>query len=401
MDKQTRKMMNRGIFTALLALLLSACSITPGMRMDTRDLPESGVDTEAARQQFQNQIRFEPVTAALIARQLSTGVTQPRQPELTSSDADYQYRISPQDVLQITVWDHPELTTPAGEFRASSEQGLLVRKDGTIFYPYVGVVEVAGMTVEEIRRMISKKLKSVIEKPQVDVRVAAFRGREVYVTGEVTKPGSVPLTDAPLHILDALYKAGGVQPSPGGNAQQFGLQKEADLQHVTLTRNGKTYPVDVLAILRGGQIDRNYLLRDGDILHVPDNMWNKVFVMGEVKAPSSLLIHEGSMTLAEALGDTKGVDMTSADPGRIYVIRGGRVTADDGKQGWRFRPDDKPQVFALDARSPDALILADQFRLQPRDIVFVSTAPIVEWGRVLGQLRETIQAVAITRALTR
>ena len=374
-----------------MLLVLSGCT---GMAMDEDRLHLADATNPALEAEYENRLTIVPLNASTIlqlARKEAAARPQAGLP--APADEAYVYRVGPQDVLQVTVWDHPELTTPAGQFRTAAETGNLVRQDGTIFYPYIGVVHVAGKTLEEIRQILAKKLSRYIEKPQVDVRVAAYRSQKVYVTGEVMKPGVLPVTDAPLHVLDAIQAAGGVRTTGQSAA-------EADLEHVKLTRDGRVYTINVLAMLLGGDLSSNVLLKDGDVLHVPDNFANKVFVMGEVKAPAALLIHNGRMTLAEALSEAGGVNMDTSNPGRIYVIRGGELAernADARALATSFRP----TIYQLDASSPDALILADQFRLKPHDVVFVSAAPIVRWGRVLNQLQGTIQSIAVVRALTK
>jgi protein involved in polysaccharide export with SLBB domain len=80
--------------------------------------------------------------------------------------------LGPGDILSIIVWDHPELTTPAGTFRTAEQAGTVVAEDGTMFYPYVGVIKVAGKTTREVRDMLANKLAKYIEKVQIDVRMA-------------------------------------------------------------------------------------------------------------------------------------------------------------------------------------------------------------------------------------
>jgi len=113
-----------------------------------------------------------------------------------------------------------------------------------------------------------------------------------------------------------------------------------------------------------------------------------VFVLGEVEKQKSLVLTEGRMSLTEAISEAGGFDQTTSNPAKVFVIRGQAV----GGMGHRAKAK-KLAIYSLDAESADAILLADQFELKPRDIVYVSTAAIVRWGRVLNQLSGTIQAV--------
>jgi polysaccharide export outer membrane protein len=280
--------------------------------------------------------------------------------------SSYEYRISPHDVLSVIVWEHPELTIPAGQFRSADTTGYTVSADGFIFFPHVGSVQVAGRTPEEVRSDLSKRLAAYVRDPQLQVIVAAYRGKRAQIAGEVFAPAQVPITDVPLRVQD-------------GIALAKGFSLDADPAHVTLNRGGQIYHLDLFALYEGGDTSQNWVLEDGDIVHVPDRGRNRVFVLGEVKKPSTKIMPKGGrMTLADALGDAEGIDLAYANPGQIFVFRGQY---------------DAPEVYHLDASSPDALLLATQFELSPRDVVFVSTHNLGHYSRVMAQILPTVQAL--------
>jgi polysaccharide export outer membrane protein len=320
--------------------------------------------------------KIQPMTPELIVKLAKERTADVPDADPKGNAAPPTYTIAPLDVLQVTVWDHPELTLPAGQFQSSDTNGNRVEADGSIFYPHVGVVQVAGMTVAAVRTLLTQRLSKVIVDPQVDVRIAAFRSKRVQITGEVGQPSTMPLTDVPVRVQDAIAFAKGFTPealNPGGLAGPG-----ADPSNVTLTRGGKTFHLDLLALYERGDNTQNWLLEDGDSINVADRSRNVVFVMGEVKQQTAKLMIKRRMTLAQALADASGVDLATAKVGKIYVIRGD------------YRA---PSIFRLDASSADALLLAKEFPLQPRDIVLVSTSDLTRWNRVMAQILPTVQVL--------
>lgn len=309
-------------------------------------------------------------------RELRNGIRRPRA-ELIAS---YEYLVGPGDTLLTVIWDHPELNNPFGQFQNIEQQGRLVRRDGTIFFPYIGVLEVAGLTVEEIRQRISEALVPFVPEPQVDVRVAAHRNQRVYVTGEVRQPGILPLTDEPMTALDAINLAGG-------------LADTADRRRLEVNRESERLVIDALELYARGYND--LLLRDQDVIYVPDNHYNQVFVMGEISQQATVPLHSGRLSLAEAISQAGGFDLARANTEAVYVLRGEPVYHGDELLGIR------PSVFALDASSGTTLLLAEGFELEPRDIVYVSSSPIVRFNRIIGQFLPTVQTIWQTQRILR
>lgn len=350
----------------LFAVGLSGCAVIPGSHVP---FDSSAIDEDDSYD-LEEQVAIHAITPKLIAEHLAEPEQKPvLNNELNAELRDYDYVVNRGDILNITVWDHPELTIPAGSDRSPSEAGNWVHSDGTIFYPYVGEILVAGLKVTEIRDILREELAEYIESPQVDVTVAAFRSKRVYMTGELKQPGTQPITNVPLTLLEAISNAGG-------------LSEVADWTDVTLTRNGETTRYSLRDLYQRGDTRENVLLRPNDIVHVARNDAAKVFVLGEVESPTSLNIGRADITLADALTDAGGFAQATANASGVFVIR--KAPADSGKIA---------QVFQLHARNATALVLADQFRLQSRDIVYVTAAPIARWNRLIAQILPTAQAI--------
>ncbi|MCG6886604.1 MAG: polysaccharide biosynthesis/export family protein [Proteobacteria bacterium] len=347
----------------LAAFLLAGCTVIPGTR-----LPTSGKDVVGKEQtDIDELVDIYPISVNLL-KEINKPSTTPRDnPQLDTAIDNYQYRVGKGDVLNITVWDHPELTIPAGSFRSSAESGTWVHNDGTIFYPYVGRLYVEGLTLEEIRQEMVRRLSKYIENPQMDVNIAAFRSKRVYITGEVKQPGQQPITNIPLTLLDAVNQAGG-------------LGERADWQHVIITRHGVDETVSMQALLQQGTLTENRLLRPNDIVHVPRNDRLKIFVMGEVGKPSTLTMDRTGMRLTEALSNVGGLNELTSDATGVFVIRG---TATGSSK--------IAKIYQLDLSDATAMILGTEFQLQPYDIVYVTATPLALWNRVMQGLLPTLQ----------
>ena len=349
----------------------TACTVVPGSHMKRSLLWFD--ETPPEYKPASLDIQYIPINTTVVSH-LAEAVP----PAATQNDKlqhalnNYEYRIGPGDVLTIIVWEHPELTIPAGSFRSAAEGGNEVKTDGTIFYPYAGKMHVEGLTTSEVKDLVASKLAAVIRRPQVDVRVADYRSQRVYVTGSVVKSGVVPITSTPLTLIDAIEASGG-------------LTDTADWKSVLLTRGSVRYRISLQSLYDDGLLTENRMLEDGDIVHIPRNETDKIFVLGEVNLPQSHLMSRYGTSLADALSAANGINENRADGRGIYVLRNASIDKDeDGMPVYRA------QVFHLDASSAMGFVLADQFPLEARDVVYVSAAPITRWNRFMSQLLPSI-----------
>jgi polysaccharide biosynthesis/export protein len=363
--------LNRLIFYVCLffsASLLSGCFVAPGMFFGERATEDGSVDTLASFQGAQVHLQsISPKTLQKINVSNNSAISIA--PELLEYRPE-TYKLGKFDIVQVTVWEHPELTLPLGSFRSDNATGQMIDENGEMFYPYTGQIPVAGKTVSELRNTIVESLSLVLNKPQIDVRLISSQSQKAYVQGAVVKAGTIPLSDIPVTILEALNRSGGI--SPQGNPK-----------YVELVRDGKLYMVDLTASYPAGAGPADVLLKNGDVIRVANNDEFKVFVLGEVDKQQALPMKNDKMSLSEALSEAGGLQVMSAQSKGIYVIRASGAM-------------DTINVFHLNSKNPLALIFGDGFKLKPRDIVFVDANGLARWNRVISQILPTVQAIYST-----
>jgi len=357
-------MIPTGRFLSLLLgsmILLSACK-APGMKFNARSLDRP----------FTLQVNGEQVTLhPLDSQAVKSYGTPARVSEAALKDLlvtrSQPYTVGPLDILLVTVWDHPELTMPLGQYRTDAATGMVIDEDGYLFYPYIGRVKLGGLSLVKVRETLAEKLEKVLQKPQVDVKVLNYRSQKVFIGGEVKNPAVYTITDVPFSLAEAINRAGGFLPT-------------ADQSSVVLSRGNQNWTLNFMELLTQGNRIGQLILRDGDSLHICHRDESPIYLLGEVRNPRSVATYNGRLSLAQALSEAGGINTTSSDARSIYVFR-------------RGVQENTVDVFHLDAYNPAAMVLADRFELQRRDVVYVDAGTLVRWNRVISLVLPTSSIV--------
>lgn len=179
------------------------------------------------------------------------------------------YSMRSGDQLEIIVYGHDDISTSsqtgaygmaATSYSASGRNVYVVRPDGKLDFPLIGEVDVDGKSVTQVREELAERLAEYIKNPRVSVNISKWGTTRVYVLGEVKTPGLYEL-DKSRRVLDAIGKAGA-------------YTKDAAKRNVFLihqNHQGEPIKIDLIKMLREGDMSQNYELREGDVVYLNDN----------------------------------------------------------------------------------------------------------------------------------
>ncbi len=218
------------------------------------------------------------------------------------------YRIGPEDVLDIHVWGHDDLS-----------KQVPVSQSGDFSFPLIGQVRASGRTVAEVQKeMIGRLADGYLVNPQVTVTVKEYKSQKVFVVGEVKNPGTFPLT-GPSLVMEMLAKAGGPTEKAGTEVLVI-RPKDPGRKGGPLSPEeagaGEVMQLDLRAI-QAGDVSRNIAVQHGDTVFVPKGAY--FYVFGEVKNPGQFK-HEQGITVLKAITIAGGITDKAAAR-RTTVVR--------------------------------------------------------------------------------
>jgi polysaccharide biosynthesis/export protein len=167
----------------------------------------------------------------------------------TTKPHDDGFQIGADDVLAINVWKEPEIS-----------RSVPVRSDGKVSLPLVGEVQASGQTPKQLETEISKKLTNYISEPEVTVIVQQIKSQRFNILGQVTKPGTYPLSN-PTTVLDAIALAGGFR--------DFAKKKSIYVLRQTPDGSSSRLPFNYKDVIKGKDPQQNIRLEPRDTVYVP------------------------------------------------------------------------------------------------------------------------------------
>lgn len=326
--------------------------------------------SEVQQSSAQGQITLVPVTSQTMPP--APHPVQASFPPDFSSPGEFNYdRLGPGDRLQVRIWESGTPSVFAASGGGSDLGEVTVDETGRLFLPYVGALRVSGMTIAEVRTAATRRLRSVILDPQVDIRPVEQRSKLVSLQGDAAKTGSFPITRGRTRLGELLAEA-----APN--------QKNPEMAAVTVRRNGQAATVRLSDIYRNPELD--IALRPGDSIVINEVVEN-VTVLGAAGVQGQVRIPERDFSLIDALGQARGLNEEAADPRAVFVMRAGAT------------PETPPIVYQFDMRRPESIALANQFIVQDNDAVLISNASFAQTRRVLSAFAQTLGTVRSATAV--
>jgi len=246
------------------------------------------------------------------------------------------YLVGPSDTLAIKVLDEPGLS---GEFSVDT--------DGTITFPFLQRIAVAGKTLREIEEMIATGLRNgFVNRAEVSAEIKTYRSRSIYVMGEVKAPGRYNI-DGPVTLLELIARAGSFTTAAG---PQLIVQRYKDgIAAAVATapaQPGSTDSAELLRVniedLKQGRFTANFLLQDSDTIIVPAA--DRFYVTGFVKTPGAFVLRP-NMTVQQAIAEAGGLTERGSTRGiKINRTVNGKDVEISAKMSDRVQPNDTIRI---------------------------------------------------------
>ncbi|NOC81946.1 polysaccharide biosynthesis/export family protein [Ruegeria sp. THAF33] len=293
--------------------------------------------------------------------------------------------VRPGDVLGLTIWENVDDGLLSGETGAATIlDEVQVDSDGFIFVPYAGRIRAAGNTPEQLRVLITNKLREQTPDPQIEVRRVAGDGSTVSLTGTVATPGIYPIERPTRSLLGMLSKAGGVSVA-------------SDIALVTLIRGDQKGTVWYEDLFRNPKLD--VALRGGDRILVEEDSRSYI-ALGATGGQSRVAFDSQDLTALEALAQVGGLLTLSSDPTGIFILRKERQDIARSITGRADLKGDQRMIYLLNLTAPNGLFIARDFVIRDDDTIYVTEAPYAQWSKSISLIAGGLTPIANVATLT-
>ena len=340
---------------ASLALLPSACSRgrLPGGAPVSEEIITSAADADAEFALYAVNRAFLPT----VAQWPPTGKQENLRWIHTSNGARTQI-IQPGDTLTLRIWDSNDNSLLTGlDQKMVQLQAVKVAANGTVFMPYVGNVNVLGLTPDLARETLQSELETIVPSAQLQLDMSEGRNNSVDLVNGVLTPGTYPMPDRNYTVM-GLISAGG------------GISLSLNNPQIRLVRGGSIYGTSVDRLLDDPHFDT--LLRGGDRVFVEED--ERYFLSFGAAGQEALHIFtKDKVSAMDAVSIMGGLQDNKADPKGLLVLREYAPSAvAAGQRG----PRQTRVVFSLDLTSADGIFSARKFQINPDDLVMATESPI-------------------------
>ncbi|PIE14192.1 MAG: polysaccharide biosynthesis protein [Rhodobacterales bacterium] len=352
----------RVLLTLATVFLVAACSLPRGAAIVSEVIKENDSETP----QFQ-VVEVHKDTVAQIAKWPATG-WHGHYHWLSAKGGSNGATIRPGDKVTLVIWDNQDnsLLTGVNE-KVVTMSGLIVSPGGTIFVPYLEDVRVSGMSPNQARKKIQKKMEPIIPSAQVQLSHEPGQGNSVDLVSGVQKPGSYPLANRNTTILSVIAQGGGIATT---------LRNPL----VRLIRGGKTYEVRADALF--STASKNVLMRGNDKVLVEED--SRYFTaLGATGKEELVYFEKEQITALEAMSIIGGLSDARANPKGVLILRDypAKALRSDGAG-----PNMQQVVFTFDLTTADGLFAARNFSINPKDTVLATESPVNAARTIFGLL---------------
>ena len=385
------KRLGSALLAVVVAAVLPACSLLPG----------TGPKGDAVENNATAGVRSSAALSYALVDVSADTIGFLSQPNLVTFQGEFpDKRAKPNqvvgvgDVLNISIFE----AAPGGLFTPGQAAGArpgnfvdlpaqAVDQKGSIYVPYAGEIPAAARTIPDIQQAIVARLRNRAIEPQVVVSLNQQHSSVVSVLGDVNTPGVLALNSVGERLLALIARAGG---------PKF----EAIESYVTLQRDGKRVKVLLSRVVHDPR--ENIFIRPNDVIFLTRES-PSFTALGALNqnifgTNTEIPFDVETLTLAQAMGKSGGLNDQQSDPSEIYVYRyeDRRFLEKMGVDTTKFTLDRVPTIYHINLRDPAGMLLASAFQMKIKDVMYVANAKVVDYYKLLLLINNTAATTSAT-----